>query len=169
MYQVIFENNHIINISINLSQNYISGNINNQPFVAELHQISNYEYLIKHNNAEYNILLLSFDTKNKTISLKINGKRASVQVKDKYDLILQRIGMGKIKAQTAEVIKSPMPGKILNILVSEGQAVKKGDTLLILEAMKMENVLKSPVDGVIKKILVMKGSSVEKNQLLLEL
>jgi len=52
--------------------------------------------------------------------------------------------------------------------VSEGQAVKKGDTLLILEAMKMENALKSPADGVIKKVAVSKGMAVEKNQLLIE-
>ena len=61
-----------------------------------------------------------------------------------------------------------MPGMVLNILVAEGQQVKKGDSLLVLEAMKMENVLKSPTDGVIKKVVATKGTAVEKNQLLIQ-
>ena len=57
---------------------------------------------------------------------------------------------------------------VLNILVGEGQAVKKGDSLLVLEAMKMENILKSPADGIIKKVVATKGTAVEKNQLLIQ-
>ena len=61
-----------------------------------------------------------------------------------------------------------MPGMVLNILVAEGQEVKKGEALIILEAMKMENILKSPTDGVIKKIAINKGVAVEKNQILIQ-
>jgi biotin carboxyl carrier protein len=61
-----------------------------------------------------------------------------------------------------------MPGLILDIYVQEKQQVQKGDVLLILEAMKMENAIKSAADGVIKSIKVSKRQSVEKNQLLLE-
>jgi len=59
-----------------------------------------------------------------------------------------------------EVIKAPMPGTILSINVKEGDNVKKGQILLILEAMKMENEIVSPRDGKIAKIVVSKGSSV---------
>jgi biotin carboxyl carrier protein len=62
-----------------------------------------------------------------------------------------------------------MPGLVLNILVSPGQAVQKGDPLIILEAMKMENVIKAAGEGHIKAINVLKGAAVEKGQLLLEL
>ena len=62
-----------------------------------------------------------------------------------------------------------MPGLVLEIQVQAGQTVSKGDTLLILEAMKMENVLKAAADGVIKSIHVQKGAAVEKGALLLEL
>ncbi len=65
-------------------------------------------------------------------------------------------------------LAAKMPGMVLNILVDEGQEVKKGDALIVLEAMKMENILKSPVDGVIKKIAINKGVAVEKNQLLIQ-
>jgi biotin carboxyl carrier protein len=61
-----------------------------------------------------------------------------------------------------------MPGMVLNVLVQEGIAVKKGDALIVLEAMKMENILKSPSDGVIKKIIANKGKAVEKNEVLIQ-
>jgi biotin carboxyl carrier protein len=65
-------------------------------------------------------------------------------------------------------VKAPMPGMVFNVLVSEGQDIKKGDPLIVLEAMKMENVLKSPTDGTVKKIAVTKGVAVEKNQVLIQ-
>lgn len=57
-------------------------------------------------------------------------------------------------------IKSPLPGVILDLKVKEGDAVKRGQTLLILEAMKMENDIKADHDGVVKSILVSKGESI---------
>lgn len=57
-------------------------------------------------------------------------------------------------------VKAPMPGTINDIKVTEGQAVKAGDVLVILEAMKMENEIMSPTDGVVKQIAVAKGASV---------
>jgi biotin carboxyl carrier protein len=64
-------------------------------------------------------------------------------------------------------IKAPMPGMVLQVMVENGQAIKKGDAIVVLEAMKMENILKSPSDGTIKNILVVKGDKVEKNQVLI--
>lgn len=63
-------------------------------------------------------------------------------------------------------ILSPMPGTILKINVTEGQAVKAGDIVLILEAMKMENEIVAPCDGTIKQLLVSKGSTVDTDQIL---
>ena len=62
-----------------------------------------------------------------------------------------------------------MPGLVLSVEARIGQEVKKGDAVLILEAMKMENVIKSPGEGVIKKILVKQGQAVEKGLVLVEL
>lgn len=58
------------------------------------------------------------------------------------------------------VVPAPMPGTILEIMVSEGQKVSKGDTLLILEAMKMENEIIAPADGVVKKIYIHKSTTI---------
>ncbi len=63
-------------------------------------------------------------------------------------------------------ITSPMPGTILKLNVTEGQAVKAGDVVLILEAMKMENEIVAPCDGTIKQLLVSKGSTVDTDQIL---
>ena len=62
-----------------------------------------------------------------------------------------------------------MPGKILDIMVEVGDVVKKGQPVIILEAMKMENELKSPIDGIIKKLDVSVGQIVEKKTLILEI
>ena len=69
----------------------------------------------------------------------------------------------------AVTVKSPMPGTILDIRVSAGQSVKKGDVLCILEAMKMENDICAPENGVVDAILVNKGDSVEVNADLISL
>ncbi len=69
-------------------------------------------------------------------------------------------------AGDGDPINCPMPGTILSINVSAGQSVKKGDTLMILEAMKMENEISAPRDGVITSVACAKGESVESGKLL---
>ncbi len=63
-------------------------------------------------------------------------------------------------------VKSPMPGNILDVKVKEGQSVKAGDVLFLLEAMKMENEIAAPVSGTVKQLLVSKGSVVETDAVL---
>ena len=65
-----------------------------------------------------------------------------------------------------EVVKSPMPGNILKINVSQGQTVKEGDVLIVLEAMKMENEIVAPHDGTVKQVLVAKGAKVNTDDVL---
>ncbi len=65
-----------------------------------------------------------------------------------------------------ESVNSPMPGTILSVNVTNGQSVKKGDVLMILEAMKMENEIMSPCDGTVSSVQVAKGASVESGTLL---
>jgi biotin carboxyl carrier protein len=61
-----------------------------------------------------------------------------------------------------------MPGLIIDLRVKEGDQVKAGDPLLILEAMKMENIIKASGDSIVKSLKVKKGETVEKNQVLIE-
>lgn len=102
----------------------------------------------------------------------------------KYEVTLETVDASEVKASPAapaapaaapapapvsapaanangETVTSPMPGTILSVNVSNGAAVKKGDVLLILEAMKMENEILAPCDGTVASVNVTKGSSVE--------
>ena len=63
-------------------------------------------------------------------------------------------------------VTAPMPGNILNVNVTSGQAVKKGDVMFILEAMKMENEIVAPEDGTVKQILAQKGATVDTDEVL---
>ena len=73
------------------------------------------------------------------------------------------------KPADPKLILSFIPGTIIDIMVKEGQFVKKGEELMILDAMKMKNMLKSSMDGKIKKITVVKGARVPKGIVLIEL
>ena len=104
----------------------------------------------------------------KTFLLKINNKVHTVAVKDKFDLLLEKMGMTNGAVAKINNVKAPMPGLVIDLKVKAGDTVKAGDALLILEAMKMENILKSPGEATIKNVKIKKGDTVEKGQVLIE-
>jgi len=123
---------------------------------------------ILYNNKSYRAELVKTDRESKTFTVKINGRTYPVSLKDKFDLLLEKMGMTNVGASKVNVVKAPMPGLIVDLKIQAGDTVKQGDALLILEAMKMENILKSPGEGIVKSIKVKKGDSVEKGQMLVE-
>lgn len=140
--------------------------LNDEGFEWDLKMIGNRKFHILRGATCFRAEITSFDKKEKTVTIVINGSEYFMNVKDKMDELLETMGLNKLSASTVIDLKAPMPGLILDIKISEGQEVKKGDHLVILEAMKMENIIKSPGDGVIKAIKVKKGDSVEKNQIM---
>jgi biotin carboxyl carrier protein len=97
----------------------------------------------------------------------LRGRLYPVTVEDEREKRLRSAAGGGV-AETGEFhLRAPMPGLIVAILVGEGQAIKKGQVLLILESMKMQNELKSPRDGVIGRVRVKAGETVEQKQTLL--
>src|SRR5687768_12339305 len=97
----------------------------------------------------------------------LRGRLYPVIVEDEREKRL-RAAAGSGVAESGEFhLKAPMPGLVVTVLVTEGQEVKKGQVLLILESMKMQNELKSPRDGTIGRIRVKAGESVEQRQTLL--
>jgi len=146
----------------------ITGSLNGNEFKADIIKIRDEVYHLIKDNVSYNLEVVKHLPEEKKLLVKINNTSYTLDIKDKYDDLLHSLGLDNLAAKKVNDIKAPMPGMVLNILVTEGQEVKKGDALIVLEAMKMENILKSPTDGVIKKIAINKGVAVEKNQLLIQ-
>ena len=119
-------------------------------------------------NKSYNVEVVELDKLAKTAIVKVNGNTYTLQVEDQFDQLLKQLGMDAAIGTKIREIKAPMPGLVLRIMVEEGTDVKKGDSLLVLEAMKMENILKSSTDGVVKKVNVAQGDKIEKNTVLLQ-
>ena len=143
-------------------------NLNGTAVDWDLIEVRENTFHIIKDRKSYNATLISFNAEEKTMVLNVNGNDYEISVKDKNDLLLQQLGISAKTSSAVQFIKAPMPGLIINVSVNVGDEVKKGDTLLILEAMKMENVIKSPRDGKIKKVSVELRKAVEKNQVMLE-
>ena len=77
-----------------------------------------------------------------------------------YSVAVEEVGAASAPVAGGQKVNAPMPGTILEVRVTEGATVKKGDILLILEAMKMENEIMAPCDGTIKQVVAAKGASV---------
>jgi biotin carboxyl carrier protein len=98
--------------------------------------------------------------------LKVNGNLYETETIDKFDELLKSLGMEKGGVGKVNELKAPMPGLVLEIAVSAGDQVQKGDRVLVLEAMKMENVIKAPADATVAAVEVEQGKTVEKNQVM---
>ena len=153
--------------NVELEKDLNSGLLNGESFSWDVIKIKENSYHVIKDNKSYNLEVLSVNAEEKSFFIKVDGIKYKFNAKDKYDELLHSLGMDSLSNKKVADLKAPMPGLVLEVSVEGGQQVSKGDALLILEAMKMENVIKSPTDGVIKSISVNKGETVEKNQLIL--
>jgi len=99
----------------------------------------------------------------------LRGRQYQVKIEDEREKRLKAAAGGGIAASGEFHLKAPMPGLVVAVLVEESEAVKKGQVILILESMKMQNELKSPRDGTLGRIRVKAGESVEQKQTLLSI
>jgi biotin carboxyl carrier protein len=134
----------------------------------DLAEIGEGYFHILHRYKSYRAELVKHDAAAKTFSFKINGRLYTVALKNKFDMLLDKMGMSASAVAKVNNIKAPMPGLIVDMRVKIGDTVEAGDTLVILEAMKMENSIKSPGAGTVRNVKVRKGDSVEKGQVLIE-
>lgn len=142
--------------------------VNGTPVNWDLSRIDDGYFHILLNNASYRAEVVERDPDGKRFIIKINGKQYPVQLKDKLDLLLEKMGLNANAAGKVNHLRAPMPGLIIDLKVKDGDVVKAGDPLLILEAMKMENILKAPGDATVKSVKVRMREGVEKNQVLIE-
>ncbi|GLB53636.1 hypothetical protein NBRC110019_26770 [Neptunitalea chrysea] len=116
----------------------------------------------------YHPEIIGSDFLSKSYNVRVNNNAYEVTISDELDQLISEMGFSLGGIKHVHDIKAPMPGLILDINVTIGQAVKEDDPLLVLEAMKMENVIASPKEGIIKSIVVTKGQAVVKDTLLIE-
>ncbi|MGI9525840.1 MAG: acetyl-CoA carboxylase biotin carboxyl carrier protein subunit [Weeksellaceae bacterium] len=126
------------------------------------------EYHLLNNHKSEQLEVLHSDFIHKRYEILLNGNRYIVQLNNSLDKLIKDLGFELGSAKEIKSLYSPMPGLVLQVDVKAGDEVEEGDTLLILEAMKMENVISSPRTGIIKSINVSQGDAVDKNYLLLE-
>jgi biotin carboxyl carrier protein len=127
--------------------------VNGQPVYSLLVDGKSFEAYVYPSEDEWQVLL--------------QGRLYPVQVVDEREKRL-RAAAGGVVAERGEFhLRAPMPGLVVSISVSEGQPIEKGQVLVILESMKMQNELKSPRAGTVGRVRVKTGDSVEQRQTLL--
>ncbi len=127
--------------------------VSGQPVFSLLVDGKSYESYVYEGDEEWQVLL--------------RGRLYPAQVEDEREKRLRAAGGGGVADSGEYHLKAPMPGLIVAVPVSEGEAIKKGQVLLILESMKMQNELKAPRDGTVHRVRVKPGESVEQKQTLL--
>jgi biotin carboxyl carrier protein len=158
--------------------------VNNLPFLLDVNagqftfQLTDVDNITL-NNIDVNNQIILDNNKSKLVSVKgadhelkiyqiqIDGRIYQVQISDAVDQQILKMNLKSKKSNQLKELRAPMPGLVRQVNVKVGDQVDAGDSLFILEAMKMENILKSPVNGTVSDIFVKPGESVEKNQILL--
>lgn len=154
-------------VKVNNSLNY---NLNQkQTDSLDIIQENKSKFHILIDNQAYNANLIQSDFYKKQYTIVVNSNTYQVNITNELDLLIDKMGFSASAGKQINNIKSPMPGIIIDINVKEGDEVKEGDTLLILEAMKMENAITCHRNAIIKKLTVNKGDAIEKGKILIEL
>jgi biotin carboxyl carrier protein len=144
-----------------------SGFLNGEGYTLDLLGNAEKGFSLIRNNKSYEVQVLEADYEQKEFLIEIDGQSYHVNAADRFDLLLKDLGMEHLNAATVNDLKAPMPGLVLEVKVAPGDSIKKGQALMVLEAMKMENVLKAEADCLIKSIDCTIGAAVEKGQVLI--
>jgi len=163
MYKVTFEDTEL---SVEITEPG-TAKINDKTVDYDLAPVEDNLWNVIANNKSYNVRIVSRDEIAKTVTLLVNNRSYTVTLRDRFDELLEKMGMTVGADALLNELKAPMPGLVVEVVAKPGQQVEKGDTLLILEAMKMENVIKAVAPSTVKAAHVEHGQTVEKNQLLM--
>lgn len=141
--------------------------INDKIVTPDILKTGDNQYSLIIDDQSFYAEIIERDDLKKTMTVSINGNHYELELSDKYDQLLSRLGFESSDSTKIKELKAPMPGLVLKIMVEVGDAVALDDQLLLLEAMKMENVIKSPGEGIIASIKIKAGEAVEKNQIMI--
>lgn len=144
-----------------------SGSLNGEDYSLDLLGNAEKGFSLIRNNRSYEVQVLEADYDQKEFLIEVDGESYKVNAADRFDLLLKDLGMEHLNSAALNDLKAPMPGLVLEVKVAPGDSIKKGQALMVLEAMKMENVLKAEADCLIKSIDCTIGAAVEKGQVLI--
>ncbi len=148
--------------------NSLKSTVNGEPFEIDQYKVNDHTYHIIHNHVSYLVEINERIPDENKMIVRINNKKTEVSYKTDRDLLLESMGFESSSSQKMKDLKAPMPGLVVQVGVKVGDEVEKGDPLIILEAMKMENIIKASGSGKIKEILAKQGAAVEKNAVLIK-
>lgn len=144
--------------------NLLTVSVDNKIYEVDIEKVSGEEYSILHEGKSYNVeVIATDDPKSYRVNTIYFG--FDVTVNDAETRYKQK-RKHKEGDGTTDTIKSPMPGKVVKVLVKKGDHVEKGQTVVILSAMKMESEYKAGITGVVSKVAVKEGDTVDGNQLM---
>lgn len=152
--------------------------IKGQEIIVTQEDIDNLDVSFDKNNNIYQVLKdgksfrlsqIGTGDNGKIQQLQINNLNIEAKILDQLDQQVESMGLSDIDEHKSKNVIAPMPGLILDIMCSEGEEIEEGKSLLILEAMKMENVIKAEGSGTISKIHKSIGNTVDKGQLIIEI
>ena len=126
------------------------------------------EIILSNGSKKLECKILKENVIDQSYIVRINGEISTIRLIKQVEKTIEKLGIQKENQKNINVLKAPMPGLILDVVIKESELVKKGDPVIILEAMKMENILSSPVDGIVKEIKVTPQQTVEKNNILIK-
>lgn len=116
----------------------------------------------------YNGEIITSNPEDRKLTVKVNHRQFEITKKHPLDDLIKALGLDKKKIKKLNQLTSPMPGRIINYAVKEGDKVTLDTPLLTLEAMKMENVIKSEGEGVVKSLTANADEVVDKGQVLID-
>jgi biotin carboxyl carrier protein len=149
-------------VELKRSGDNISAVIDGRSYDVEVSEPEPGVYLIKKDGKIFEAYVAPADRPDVRKKVTIRGREIEVRLIDPKRL--RSTGGGGEHADGLAEIKTAMPGKVVRILIAAGSEVKKGDGVLVVEAMKMQNELKSPKDGTVTNILVTEGATVVAGQ-----
>ncbi len=139
--------------------------VDGKVYEADFHSISDQPvYSLLLNGESYEAYVY---TAEEELQVLLVGRLFNARVEDEREKRLRLQGAGDVAERAEYLLKAPMPGLIVSVPVEEGQQVDKGDVLVVLESMKMQNELRSPRAGMVARLRVKPGDSVELKQMIL--
>ena len=146
----------------------IDGEVQTPKGRAKVEWIDRKFFIVYFNGISFNGEVLEQNLEDHKLKLKLNHR--VFEVKRKYALLdlISQLGLDQQKVKKLKELSSPMPGRVLKIMIKVGDQINIGDSLLSLEAMKMENILKSDGEGIVKEVFINEQQVVDKGEVLIE-